>query len=177
MSKIDGIQFDKTLFSQFNSSVVILYQPDNEDHLSNPLSYVNLLTFVKTFNNISDFQSFLNTNPRKTITLFSYSDIIQTWFYNKNPIPDNVQQIIIICPSTEEIDYFKRWTRRYTKKVTKVITYNQFQRELLVFGTNYIEMLYFTLDDDDETQQSLKQHRQNLCSALIDIFQQESNKL
>jgi hypothetical protein len=162
MTTINDIQFDENLFSQFHSLVVLLYQINEGVCLSIPLSYRDSLTFVKTFDDISACQHFLTTNDQTTITLFTYCENIQTWLYNNNPIPENVSEIIIFCSCPRDVQFYNYWIRRYTQKVTDVITINQLERQLLLIGMNYIKKLCLNLRDDDNTGQLLETYHERI---------------
>jgi hypothetical protein len=175
MQTINNIQFDRNLFSQFDSSIMILYQ--SKGVTSNiPLSNVDLLTFVEPFDEISACQDSIKTNDRKKFILFTYCDNIETWLWNNKPIPDNLEEIIIFCPFPDDVQFYRDWARRYTRKVTDIITFDQLERQLLIFGRKYIRNLCLNFQGDDKTRQLLKAHLERINLALINLIRQTINK-
>jgi hypothetical protein len=175
MQTINDIRFDANLYSQFDSWVAILYQINEGVALFIPLYNIDLLTFVQPFDEIIPCQDFIKNNDKKTFTLFTYSDNIDTWLWNNNPITDNLEEIIIFCPFPENIQYYTDWTRRYTKKVTIIVTFDQLERELLVFGMKYINNLCSNFQGDENTRQLLETHRKKIHSASRNAFDQAAN--
>jgi hypothetical protein len=175
MQTINDIRFNRNLYSQFDSWVVILYQINEGVALFIPLPDIDLLTFAQPFDEIIPCQDFIKNNDRKPFTLFTYSDNIDTWLWNNNPIPDNLEEIIIFCPFYENIQYYADWTRRYTKKVTNIVTFDQLERELLVFGMTYINNLCSNFQGDENTRHLLEAHRERIRLALRNAFAQAAN--
>jgi hypothetical protein len=175
MTTINDIQFNRNLFSQFNPWNTILYQINEGIALFIHLSNVDLLTFIQPFDQIIPCQRFIKETDRRPMILFTYSDNIDTWLWNNNPIPDNLEEIIIFCPFPENIQYYKDWTRRYTRRVTNIFTYNILERELLIFGMRYIDNLRSNLQGNQETLQLLTEHREKIRLALINAFAQAAN--
>jgi hypothetical protein len=175
MQTLDHIQFDPNLFSQFNHWVVTLYQINEGVSLAIPIFNVNLLTFVQHFKEIIPCQDFIKTNNKKPFTLFTYSDNIETWLWNNNPIPDNLDQIIIFCQFPDERKYIRDWIRRYTRKVKDIITCNALKRELLLFGMKYIDDLCSNFKGNTNTLQLLQGHREQIRLALVNAFAQAAN--
>jgi hypothetical protein len=174
METINNIQFNRNLFSQFNCSVVILYQTEGVS-LHIPLSNVDLLTFIEPFDEISACQDCIKRNDRQTFILFTYCNNIETWLWNNNPIPDNLEEIIIFCPFSSDIQFYRDWARRFTRKVIDIITFDQLERQLLIFGTKYIGNLCSNLKGDDKTRQLLEKHQERIHLALINLLRQTVN--
>jgi hypothetical protein len=108
-------------------------------------------------------------------TLFGYSDNIETWFWNNNPIPNNIDQIIIFCPLNVDKNYLRNWTRRYTSKIRKVITYQQLLRELLLHGLELIENICEDFNGNPNTFDELKEYKNRIRLALINVYAQQMN--
>ncbi len=175
MQTINDITFNKNLYSNFNQWIIILYQKEIPS-LTLILSNANLMTFIQPFDNISRCQEYIMINDQKTFTIFTYSGNIRTWLAKNNHIPNNVDSIIIFCPFSNEIEYWKRWTRRYTQKIKDVITYDVLERQLLMFGIKYIEDLFFNFQNDEQIFNLLKEDRTKMCLALVNCFEKEAEK-
>jgi hypothetical protein len=147
-----------------------------EPSLSLTLSNAHLMTFIQPFDNISRCQDHITINYQKTFTLFTYSGNIQTWLSKDNHIPNNVDCIVIFCPYASEVEYWKRWTRRYTKKIKAVIMYDELERELLMFGIKYIEDLLLHFQDDKGILNLLTEDRGKMCLALANYFMREADR-
>ncbi len=87
-----------------------------------------------------------------------------------------MDSIIIFCPSASEIEYWKRWTRRYTQKIKDVITYDVLEHQLLIFGIKYIEDLFLHFQNDEGILNLLKEDRTKMCLALTNCFLREAEK-
>jgi hypothetical protein len=177
MQTLDNIQFNQHLFSQFDHWIVTLYQINEGISLVIPIFNVDLLTFVQHFKEITSCQDFIRTNNKKTFTLFTYSENIQTWLWNKDPIPDNLHQIIIFCPPFDERKYIRDWTKRFTRTVKDVITCDDLGRELLLFGMRYIDDLCSNFKGNANTLQLLLTHQEQIRLALVNAFAEATNRL
>ncbi len=109
---------------------------------------------------------------KKKTTLFVYSNNIETWLWNNNQIPDNIDQIIIFCVSSGEKQYYHDWTRRYTQKVTDVITWNELERELLIHGLTFIGKLCSNFQENPQLLELLQQQQERIRLALIQLLDQ-----
>jgi len=176
METINDIQFNGNLFSQFDCSVVLLYQIEGVG-LAIPISDRNLFTFIRFFNEIIPCQDFIKRENEKTFSLFTYSDNIERWLWNHNPIPDNLEEILIFCPFPDNVQYYTDWTRHYTKKVTKIVTFDQLERELLIFGARYISNLWLDFQGDNEIRDSLRTHLERIHAALENAIEQAANNI
>jgi len=188
MNTINDIRFDENLYSQANHWIVILHQIEGVG-LAISLPNVHLLTFMKFFDNINNSRNYINTNQHKIFTLFAYSENIKTWFMNNNVIPtqlDNIicnenvipnhlDQIIIFCQFTDEKNYWRDWTRRYTDKVNKIITFDQLERETLIFGMKYIDDISTHFRNNQNIYHLLRQNHENLRLALTNSLQNAAN--
>jgi hypothetical protein len=177
MTTINDIEFDANLYSQFDSWITTLYQINEGIALAIPLNNINLFRFIQHFNEIIPCQHFIKNNDQRTFTLFTYSDNIDTWLWNNNPIPDNLEQIIIFCPFADDRQYFRKWTRRYTRKVIDIITCKALERELLIFGMRYIDNLCSNFQGNQNTLQLLEKHRERIRLALINAFAHAANNI
>ncbi len=173
MQTVNDIKFDTSLFSDVNHCVLLLYEMDKVPIVI-PLPSVQLVTFIHPFDNISLCQEYIATNDGKTFTLFAYGENMTTWLKNKNVIPDNVTEIILFCAFPDDRDYLKIWTKRYTQKITNIITYNQLELEVLIFGLKYIADLYNQFQENASKLRLLKEDYEKLRLALINYFGKQS---
>ncbi|CAF1117233.1 unnamed protein product [Adineta steineri] len=171
---INDIQFNNNLYSQVNQWALILYQM-NGPSIAIPLPYAHLMTFIQVFDDIARCQHHINTNKEKLFTLFAYSENIETWLLN-NKIPDHLDEIIIFCLPSDDQQYLKSWARRYTDKIKDINSYDELERDLLLFGMKYIKKLYSYFQDDGGILNLLKADYKKLGLALIDSFAKEVNK-
>ncbi|CAF1264520.1 unnamed protein product [Adineta steineri] len=147
----------------------------NGPSIAIPLPYAHLMTFIQVFDDIARCQHHINSNKEKLFTLFAYSENIETWLLN-NKIPDHLHEIIIFCLPTDDKQYLKSWTRRYTQKIKDIITYDELERDLLLFGMKYIKELYLYFQDDEGILNLLKEDHKKMGLALIDCLGKEINK-
>ncbi|CAF1352000.1 unnamed protein product [Adineta steineri] len=148
----------------------------NGSSIAIPLPSAHLMTFIQVFDDIARCQHHLNTNNEKLFTLFAYSENIEEWLRNNNIIPNCLDEIIIFCLPTDDKQYLKSWTRRYTQKITDIITYDELERDLLLFGMKYIKDLYPYFQDDEGILNLLKEDHKKMGLALIDCLGKEINK-
>ncbi|CAF1197856.1 unnamed protein product [Adineta steineri] len=174
MQTINDIQFNNNLYSQVKQWALILYQM-NGSSIAIPLPYAHLMTFIQVFDDIARCQHHINTNNEKLFTLFAYSENIETWLLN-NKIPDHLDEIIIFCLPSDDQQYLKSWGRRYTDKIKDINSYDELQRDLLLFGMKYIKKLFSYFQDDGGILNLLKADYKKLGLALIDSFAKEVNK-
>ena len=174
METINQILFNANFFNEFDHLITLLYQTNGP----NPpiqISDRNLFTFIKRFNDIIRCQNFITDNDRKTFTLFTLDQNISTWLWNHNPIPNNLQEIIMFCLDQEDIHYYTDYTRPYTTKITNVITFDQLERHLLVSGMNYLGNISLNLEEDDPRQLVLEEHIEKLRLASSHALSQASD--
>lgn len=188
MQTIDDIRFDENLYSEANHWILVLYQTEGVG-LVISLPNVDLLTFMKFFDDMPNCRNYISTNQRKTFTLFAYSENIETWFKNNNVIPgqlddiicnynvipDHLDDIIIFCRFPNEKEYWRGWTRRYTDKVKKIVTFDQLEREALMSGMKYIDDISPQFINNQNIYNSLRQNHENIRLALINSFQNAAN--
>jgi len=188
MQTINDITFDENLYSEANHWILVLYQTEAVG-LVIPLPNVDLLTFMKFFGDMPNCQNYISTNQHKTFILFAYSENIETWFKNNNVIPsqlddiicnynlipDHLNDIIIFCRFPNEKEYWRDWTRRYTEKVKQIVTFDQLEREALMFGMRYIDDISPQFINNQNIYNSLRQNHENIRLALINSFQNAAN--
>jgi len=175
MPTINDIIHDNTLYSQVNDLVVMLYQTC-ESPMVIPLSNAHLMTFIQTFDDISRCQNHIIKNDQKAFTLFSYSGDIQTWFWNNNIIPNNLIDIFLFCAHHEDQKFFEAWARRYKQNIRDVITCDQLERELLIFGMKYIEKMRSKFQHNQGILNLLNEDYKKICLALMDCLAQAANQ-
>jgi hypothetical protein len=175
MPTINDIMHDNNLYSQVNDLVLMLYQAF-ESPMDIPLSNTHLMTFIQAFDDISHCQNHITTNDRNTFTLFAYSGNIQTWLWNNNIIPNNLDDIIIFCAHQKDQQFVKAWTRRYTQKIRDVILCDELERELLLFGMKYIKKIRLEFQDNQSILNLLDEDYRKMCLALMACFAQLANQ-
>ncbi|CAF1308745.1 unnamed protein product [Adineta steineri] len=147
----------------------------NGSSIAIPLPSAHLMTFIQVFDDLARCQHHINSNKEKLYTLFAYSENIETWLLN-NKIPDHLDEIIIFCLPSDDKQYLKSWTRRYTQKIKDIITYDELERDLLLFGMKYIKDLYPCFQDDEGILNLLKEDHKKMGLALIDCLGKEISK-
>ncbi|CAF1366549.1 unnamed protein product [Adineta steineri] len=147
----------------------------NGSSIAIPLPSAHLMTFIQVFDDLARCQHHINSNKEKLYTLFAYSENIETWLLN-NKIPDHLDEIIIFCLPSDDKQYLKSWTRRYTQKIKDIITYDELERDLLLFGMKYIKDLYPCFQHDEGILNLLKEDHKKMGLALIDCLGKEINK-
>jgi len=168
MSSLTIIEFDDKLFSDADCSALLLYESSTFESL--PISRPNVLSFIRTFNRISTCQQYVNTNSQKRFTLFAYSENMVLWLKKKFDMPNNLTKIVIFCRLDEDKYYLQKWTRRYSEKIKKIVTFVQLEYELLFFGIEYIQDLMKQSKDNLDLYFLLEEKYQQLCSNLGNYF-------
>ena len=175
MTSINNIIYNQTIFSQVNHWVTLLCQLNGETIIIS-LPNAHLLTFIHPFTDIPACQNHMTRNNNKTFTLFAYGSNVETWLWNNNLIPDQLDEIIVFCPNSNNRDYLKDWLRRYTHKIKDVIICDELDRESLIFGMKYIKKLYSFFKDDQGVLDLLKREYKNIALALINSLANEVNQ-
>lgn len=169
MQTISDIRRDEDLFSEANDWIFILYQIDGVARVI-PLSCIRALSFMKLLDDIQQCQNEINMHNDKTFTLFAYSGNIETWLWNNNPLPDNLNEIILFCPLANDKGYLKRWTKRFTQKIKRIYTIDELEREILTFGMSYIQDLLEYFDGNNDKIDSLREEHERMRLALMDCL-------
>ena len=177
MTTLTGIHFNGELFLKFDYQLVILFEITGVNPVL-PIIDIDLLTFVQHFDKIISCQNFIRENNQRKITLFIYCDNIQTWIWNGDSIPDNVDQIIVFCPCANDKSVFLNWANRYVRKEkeTHIYTFDQLEYGLLVFGMNYICELCLKAKENSDDLVRLKLLKENICLALIRYIQKDDRR-
>lgn len=168
MSSFAHSAFDDKLFSDANCGALLLCESSTFKSLF--ISQHGVLPSTRIFNEIFTCQQYVNTNSQKQFTLFAYSENMVLWLKEKLNIPNNLIKIIIFCPLDEDKYYLQEWTRRYSEKIKKIVTFVQLEYELLFFEIEYIQDLMKKSKNDLDLYCLLEEKYQQLCSNLGNYF-------
>jgi hypothetical protein len=145
---ISDIPYIKYIYEHANNWVLLLYQLDLRDI---PLRNANLMFFIQAFNNTMHFQTHIDTNPQKMITLFASDRKMEQWLTSIIDIPNNLQEIIVFCHSNDQkcfTDWANRYMQRFRNIIGDIITFEHLNHDLLLFGLEHIEKLRREFVDD-----------------------------
>ena len=170
MNPFDQIQFDQILYCSFNRLCLLLYHTEGISPVI-PIQNFNSLDFVKTFEDSNNCQNEISNNNQNNYYLFTLFNNIQRW--SRNNYPKNLDKILIFHFFDNEKEFIRDWMKRYTSKVDKIISFNELERELLIFGLNYLNDLCSLFQNNPLFYQQLRQKQIKLTQALLDVLQQE----
>jgi hypothetical protein len=173
MQTISHIRYDNNVYSQVNHGFLLLYQM-NGPSVFIPLPNAHLLSFIQTFDNIYHCQNYINTNNGIKFTLFVYSENIKSWIDGNNPIPDNLHEIIIFCPNSDDQAYFNDWADRL-RQVKDIITYDELDHKSLLSGIKHIKKIRSSFQGNQGLLNLLKEDYRRMCEALSNYFIYEAN--
>ncbi|CAF1086123.1 unnamed protein product [Rotaria magnacalcarata] len=165
MSIITDIVFNNTIYSPYDDWGLLLHQKSGPSSLITVPS-AELITFMKNFNDLTGCQNHIQTNSDKNITLFVDDGNMQTWLLNDS-VEVNVDDINIFCRNIYDKEYFKRWKRRQERRIRNIITYDELNRELLLFGMKLIKELCVYFKDDHGILNLLEEDYERIRLALI----------
>jgi len=162
MNTINDIQFDNNVFFPSDQWITVLYQLPDGPSIFIPIRRVDLLSFVIAYDDMIHYQNVVENTTNKRFVLFGYSDNIETWLWNNNRIPNNLEEINIFCPFREDIEYLRQFTNSRTDKVKQIFQYSSIERHLVIYGMDYI----FNLINDYQNQPNVFQRLVDLYTSL-----------
>ncbi|CAF3354530.1 unnamed protein product [Rotaria socialis] len=165
MSTITDIVFNNTIYSPCDDWGLLLHQINGPSSLIE-VQNAELIKFMRNFNDLTGCQNHIQENNDKHITLFVDDVNMQAWLLNGS-VDVNVDDINIFCRNIYDKEYFKRWKRRQERRIRNIITYDELNRELLLFGMKLIKELCVYFQDDHGILNLLEADYERIRLALI----------
>jgi hypothetical protein len=176
MKTIKDIEPDKVIYPTASSLVFLLYQTDGES-IAISLPNAHLMSFVQVFSNTTECLDCINTNGRKTITLFVVENCME-WLKGNLYLKHRpqVNKIYIFCSSSEKQQRWTSETEDDRVKIQEPLLHNKLDWELLYFGLGHVEKVRQQCrkkDVGDGVLNRLKEDERKIWRAFVKYYEQK----
>lgn len=168
MGTVDDIQFSD-IYSFLHRALFLLYDRSGSN---SPMRFqtAHRLTCLRPFDNLNDYQNYIEKyNPTK-ITLCASSRKIQNWDDNYRLNNDKLLKLITYCRNEDEKGQMRDWNGRHRWESKEVILMKKLDFQLLLSAASYIEAITDELDGADGLRDILETEGQQISQLIGEHF-------
>lgn len=185
MTTLADLRYHRDLYSQFEPWALVLHQvADQHPHPSDeeinahpfPLPSAQDIHFAEPFNSTDACRDHIVSNTVRQFELFAFGDDLCVWLHNGHLVPSNLRRVIAFGVPSNDHEYFRGRIGRF-RSLGKVLTAEQFERNLLLDGMDHIQCMRRQFIQDQGILNLLNEDYRRLCRALERCVARDRDRL